>query len=43
MFDHNHELIAGWLRKLVPLSACNYFFMIEIIQTAHSIIPAMHL
>ncbi len=36
MFDHNNELIA-------MISAYNYFFMIEIIRTVCSIIPATHL
>ncbi len=34
---------AGYPGKLVPISAYIYFFMIEIILTAHSIIPAAHL
>ncbi len=29
--------------KLVPISAYNYFYMIEIIRTVSSIIPTMHL
>ncbi len=37
------KLIAGYLGKLVPISAYNYFFMIEIIRTVRSIIPATHL
>ncbi len=31
------------MKKLVPISSYNYFFMIEIIRTARSIIPATHL
>ncbi len=43
MFDHNNELIAGQLGKLVPISTYNYFLMIEIIRTVRFIIPATHL